>query len=189
MSFMLTAVALAALLAGQQAEKPIVPISLTTVEGKQVTVPDPNAKATVLVFLLTDCPIANRYAPELKRIEKDYAEKDVKFLRVYVYAEATIESIKLHTKQFDYKWPAIHDFDHKLVKAVDARVTPEVAVLTPDGKLQYKGRIDDWYIEHGRLRELDYRKDLRIALDELLNGEQVSVPRTPAIGCFIEITD
>lgn len=183
---MLTAIALAAVLAEQQAEKPVAPVNLTTIEGKRFTVPDPKAKATVLVFLLTDCPIANRYAPELKRIEKDYVEKDVKFLRVYVYADATLDSIKEHTKEFDYKWPAVQDKEKVLVKAVDAKVTPEVALITPDGKIQYKGRIDDWYIEHGRLRELDYRHDLRIALDEVLNGQPVSVPRTPAIGCFIE---
>jgi hypothetical protein len=140
----------------------------------------------VLVFLLTDCPIANRYAPELKRIEKDYAEKQVAFYRVYVYADATEDAIKDHTKQFEYKWPAVHDKDHSIVKALEAKVTPEVALLTADGKLQYKGRIDDWYIEHGRLREFDYRRDLRIALDEVLNGKPVTVPRTPAIGCFIQ---
>lgn len=162
------------------------PIEVSTIDAEKVTIPDPKASATVLVFLLSDCPVANRYAPELKRIEADYSKKSVAFYRVYVYRETTLDEIREHTKQFDYKWPAIHDVDHTLVNAVRARVTPEVALLSKDGKLQYMGRIDDWYIEHGRLRELDYRKDLRIALDEVLSGKPVSVPRTPAIGCFIE---
>jgi len=65
-------------------------------------------------------------------------------------------------------------------------VTPEVSVLNPDGKIQYMGRVDDMYVEHGRLRETEYRQDLRIALDEMLAGKKVSLPRTTALGCFIE---
>lgn len=111
--------------------------------------------------------------------------KKVAFYRVYVYSDATIDSIRDHTKQYDYKWPAIHDKSRAIIEAVDARVTPEVAVLMPDGVIAYMGRIDDMYIEHGRLREGGYRRDLRIALDELLAGKKVTVPRTTALGCFI----
>ncbi len=170
----------------QEPIQSIKPVQATTIDGKRVVIPDPKATATVLVFLLNDCPIANRYAPELKRIEADYAKKSVAFYRVYVYKDSTREAIEEHTKQFDYKWPAIHDKEHALVNAVRAKVTPEAAVLTKDGTLQYMGRIDDWYIEHGRLREQEYRRDLRLALDEVLSGKPVSVPRTPALGCFIE---
>lgn len=187
---MLVSVAIASLLltTGQQSrvDKPIKPVTVATVDGKKVTVPDTKATATVLVFLLTDCPIANRYAPELKRIEADYAKKQVAFFRVYVYDEATVEQIAEHTRLYDYKWPAIHDKSKALIEAVDARVTPEVAVLTKNGNVAYMGRIDDMYVEHGRLREGAYRRDLRIALDETLAGKAVSLPRTTALGCYIE---
>jgi hypothetical protein len=167
-------------------DKPIAPVSAVTVDSRSVVIPDKKATATVLVFLLTDCPIANRYAPELKRIETDYAKKNVVFYRVYVYADATLEAIRDHTRTYGYKWPAIHDKGMALTEALDARVTPEVAVIKPDGAVAYMGRIDDMYLEHGRLREGDYRHDLRIALDELLAGKAVSLPRTTALGCFIE---
>jgi hypothetical protein len=187
---MVLTVAIASLLltGGQQSrvDQPIKPVAATTVDGKKVTIPDPKATATVLVFLLTDCPIANRYAPELKRIETDYAKKNVAFYRVYVYDEATKEQIDEHTRLFDYKWPAVHDKSKALIGAVDARVTPEVAVIKPDGSVVYMGRIDDMYVEHGRLREGAYRRDLRVALDETLAGKAVSLPRTTALGCYIE---
>ncbi len=176
------------LTSGQDAkvDKPIEPVTAVTVDDKKVVIPDEKSMATVLVFLLTDCPIANRYAPELKRIEADYAKKKVAFYRVYVYSDASLSSIREHTKQFDYKWPAIHDKGRALIKAVDARVTPEVAVIKPDGAIAYMGRIDDMYLEHSRLREGGYRRDLRLALDELLAGKPVSLPRTTALGCYIE---
>jgi hypothetical protein len=178
------AVASILLTAGQEVGS-IKPVTVRTTDAKQATVPDPKAKATVLVFLLTDCPIANRYAPELKRIEADYAKKDVAFFRVYVYPEATAESIAQHTKDYAYKWPAVHDRSHALVKALDAKVTPEAAVVLRDGTVVYRGRIDDMYVEHGRLREGDFRHDLRIALDEALAGKPVTLARTTAYGCFI----
>lgn len=178
----------ALLLTGQQpprVEGPISSLTVATVEGAKVQVPDARAKATVLIFLYTDCPIANRYAPELKRIEADYAKKNVSFYRVYVYKEATLESIAAHTKDYEYKWPAVHDKDHTLVKATGVRVTPEAVLLMQDGTIAYRGRIDDMYVEHGRLRESGYRRDLRVALDEVLSGKAVTLARTTALGCFI----
>lgn len=167
-------------------DKPVQPIEFTTVDDKKVVVPDPKAKATVLVFLYTDCPIANRYAPELKRIETDYTKKGVVFHRVYVYAAATPDEIIAHTKEYGYTSTALHDKAHVLVKAFDARVTPEVVAVLPTGVVEYQGRIDDMYIEHGRLRESGYRRDLRVALDEILAGRRVSLRRTTALGCFID---
>lgn len=162
------------------------PFKATTVSGKSVMLPDKKAKATVLVFLLTDCPIANRYAPELRRIEEKYSKLGVKFYRVYVYGDIEAEEIAEHTKDYGYKSASFHDKGLKLTKKFSARVTPEVAVMTAEGKIQYMGRVDDMYVEHGRLRETEFRQDLRIALDEVLAGKKVSIPRTTALGCFIE---
>lgn len=157
-----------------------------SIGGGKLTIPVQDAKATVLIFLLTDCPIANRYAPEIARIEKEYEEKGVRFFRVYVYQDATVDEIIEHAKEYGYRSPAIHDVRRTLVAAVGATVTPEVAVVLQSGDIAYRGRIDDMYVEHGRLRETEFRRDLRIALDEITSGRPVAVPRTAALGCFIE---
>jgi thiol-disulfide isomerase/thioredoxin len=190
---MLATIALSTLvLTSQQAsgigdlDRVVKPTTVETVDGKKVQVPDKSAKATVLVFMLTDCPVSNRYAPEVRRIEEAYREKGVTFYRVYVYEAAAKEDIIAHTKDFAYKSLAIKDGKHAMVRALGATVSPEAAVLTPDGKVQYRGRIDDAYVDHGRLRESGYRQDLRVALDEVLAGKAVTLPRTIALGCFIE---
>jgi hypothetical protein len=74
------------------------------------------------------------------------------------------------------------DAKHRLVKATGATVTPEAALLTPDGKLAYRGRIDDTYTDLGKRRVTPNRRDLRETLAALLAGRAVKEARTEALG-------
>lgn len=150
-----------------------------------VSVPALKAKATVLIFVGTECPIANRYSPEFARIDSEYWPKGIRFIRVYPDPATTAEQVDRHGKEYGLEMKAVRDVRHLWVKLVGATITPEAAVIGPDGKLLYRGRIDDRNVEHGRIAESGYRKDLRIALDEILAGKPVSQKVTPAIGCFI----
>jgi hypothetical protein len=69
------------------------------------------------------------------------------------------------------------------VKATGVTITPEAAILTPEGKIAYRGRIDDRYVELGKRRIAPTRRDVREALTALLAGQPVKGPRTRAIGC------
>lgn len=152
---------------------------------QSVSVPAPKAKATVLLFVGTECPIANRYAPEIARIEKEYRPRGVAMIRVYPDPAVTLPQIARHAEEFKLEMKAVRDGKRQWTKLVGATITPEAAVIGPDGTMLYRGRIDDRNVEHGRLLEEGFRKDLRIALDEILAGKPVSVKVTPAIGCFI----
>lgn len=138
----------------------------------------------MLLFIAHECPIANRYAPEIARIQKEYSSKGVDFYRVYVMPLKEASIAKAHGEEYKLPFDALLDPNRKLVDAVNATVTPEAAVVGPKGTLLYRGRIDDQNIEHGKIRE-GYRRDLRVALDEILAGKPVSVKETPAIGCFL----
>jgi hypothetical protein len=156
------------------------------IEGESVTLPVPSAKATVLLFVAVDCPISNRYAPEYGRIFEDFKDQGVEMVRVYVDDTVPLKDIVRHGHDFDLtKIRAVFDPKHSLVKALGITVTPEAAVVGSDGALLYRGRIDDLYASHGRLREGDYRRDLREALKEIVAGKPVSVPFTNATGCGI----
>lgn len=157
-------------------------------DGQAVTVDCAASKATVLVFMSPVCPIANRYAPEIARIYAEYKPKGVAMFRVYPDSLDSVPDYRKHAEEFKLKMPALVDPDHKLVKATGVRVTPEVAVFSNNGERVYRGRIDDSNIEHGKIRE-NYRRDLRIALDEVLAGKKVSVAETAAIGCYIPDSD
>lgn len=141
-------------------------------------------KATVLLFIAVDCPIANRYAPEISRIAAKYGARGVTFYRVYMEPVSRGAKVTKHGTEFKLPFKAILDPNKKLVAACGVRVTPEAVILSPMGIMLYRGRIDDQNIEHGKIRP-DYRRDLRIALDETLAGKPVSTKSTAAIGCFI----
>lgn len=162
--------------------QPIKIDGMATASGSPIKYQTSSAKLTTLLFISTECPIANRYAPEMGRIYKDYAGKGVKFFRVYVAGSES--DIKAHGSDFKLPMTALLDPKKKLIQQVGARVTPEAVVLNANGKVIYRGRIDDRNVEHGVERP-DYRRDLRVALTEALSGKPVSMPETPAIGCFL----
>ena len=105
---------------------------------------------TVLVFTTTDCPISNRYAPEIQRLATKFA-RDVRFVFVYPVPSDSEAAIREHRKKFGGgEWQ--RDPSQKLVKHTGVTVTPEVAVMTADQKILYRGRIDDRYIDFGKDR-------------------------------------
>ncbi len=155
-----------------------------TVSGKFLVAEPVSKRGTVLIFVGTECPIANRYAPEIKRISGEYEKKGFAFFRVYIEPIENAKLVADHTKAYSYLMPALLDPDKRLVRATGVRVTPEAIVLDLSGKLLYRGRIDDQNIEHGKIRP-NYRRDLRIALNEILAGKAVSIRSAAAVGCFI----
>ena len=80
------------------------------------------AKGVVLVFITNDCPIANACAPEIERIYRAYAAKQIRFYLVYVDASLTAAAAVVHHKAYAYTCPAVLDPDHLLVKAGHAQL-------------------------------------------------------------------
>lgn len=151
---------------------------------------DKDATGMLLIFVLQDCPISNSYAPEYQRLFTDYAEKGIRMCLVYTDEEVTLTDIKKHRSQYQLEGiTAIHDARHQLVKATGATVTPEAALIQPDGRIAYRGRIDNLYPDFGKKRRAATVHELRDALDAVLAGKPVVASRTKAIGCFIPPLD
>lgn len=142
-------------------------------------------KAVVLVFIARDCPISNAYAPELQRIYARYTPQKIGFALVYPEDDITLADAQKHAKDFGYACPVFLDPTHRWARKAGATVTPEAAVFSPQGKLLYRGRIDDLYADWGKRRPQARTHDLRNALDAILTGKPVPTPKTKAIGCFI----
>jgi hypothetical protein len=156
--------------------------------------------ATVLVFTRTDCPISNRYAPELRRLHDRFAPRGAAFWLVYADPSETVEAIEAHRRAFGLGFDALRDPDHALVRLTGATVTPEVAVFAAragaaaaDGnasgeaapRMVYRGRIDDRAVDFGRTRVEPTRHDLAEVLETILSGGTVAPRTTTAVGCFI----
>jgi hypothetical protein len=143
-------------------------------------------KWTVLFFLMTDCPISNRYAPEIQRICASYGPKGAHCFLVYVDPSTAADAVLNHVKDYKYTCcPTILDSERRLVRKAGATVSSEVAVFSNTGQLRYRGRIDNFYAALGAPRQVVTEHDLRDALDALIAGRAVRNPRTQAFGCFI----
>jgi hypothetical protein len=139
----------------------------------------------VLFFITPDCPISNGYSPEIGAIVKEYSDKGVRFYAIHVDPDLTAEAARKHAREYSLPCPVLLDRRHQLVKTTGVTITPEAAVLTPDGKMAYRGRIDDQYPGLGKKRVAPSVRDLRQALNDILAGKPVKVARTEAVGCSI----
>jgi hypothetical protein len=182
-SFAAAAVALAAW-PGWCGHEP--PVRYYDLQGRPHTpLSQPEMKATVLFFLLPDCPVSNVYVPEIKRIAADYEAKKIAAFIVHADPDVSVDMAKKHAKEYGYTCPVLRDPAHLLVKATGVTMAPEVAVIGPDRKVLYRGRIDDLYVDYGKRRPAPTQRDLRAALDAILKGECVSPATTKVIGCYL----
>jgi hypothetical protein len=144
--------------------------------------PAPN-RASVLIFIAADCPIANSFAPEIKRIVAEYAPKGVEFTLVYTDLSQTAEAVRRHASDYGYECPVRLDAGRVLSRKQGITVTPEAVVLGADGERVYRGRIDDRYLAPGRYRLQPTTRELCDALDAVLAGRPVAVAEAKAAGC------
>ncbi len=163
------------------------PITATTLEGQPFAITSDTHKATALIFLLPDCPIANGYAPEITRLQKAYEPQSIRFAIVYSDRDITAKIAATHCTDFQHSSQALIDPDLSLAKATGAKVTPEAVLLSPKGAVLYRGRIDDRFPAYGKRRAKPTKTELRDALDALLAGRMIAVARTEAVGCFLDL--
>jgi len=172
------------------------PIAIHDIDGNQQVVIDSNVatsqsvkKATVLIFINTDCPIANSYHPALKRRADEFCglheSCDFRLVLVHANPSLTVPEARKHQQDFDIQVPIVLDPDQRIAKTLKALVTPEAIVIDPAGNVLHRGRIDDRYATIGKKRAVLQREDLRLALRAIADGQPVEVSTTQAIGCRI----
>jgi thiol-disulfide isomerase/thioredoxin len=141
-------------------------------------------KVVVLVFVRTDCPVSNRYAPAIQKLSAEHSGKAV-FWLVYPSKAESAEVIRKHEREFGYKIPALRDPQHVLVNESKVQITPEVAVFDVSRRLVYHGRIDNLYDDIGRARSTATTHELADAVEAALGGKTLAADATHGVGCYI----
>jgi hypothetical protein len=141
--------------------------------------------ATVLIFVSVDCPISNKYAPEIQRLKGVFEKQNVMFWMVYPEADTLVAEIKEHVREFGLGDRILRDPSHFLVKKARATVTPEAAIFDRNRRLVYFGRIDNRFVALGQARTEATYRDLEQNLNLLLQGKPIPQKQTKAIGCHI----
>jgi AhpC/TSA family len=143
----------------------------------------------VLLFAASDCPISNRYVPEIARLNREFATKGVRFWWVFPNGDDTAARVRKHVEEFSIHEDVVLDTRQALVGKAHATVTPEAAVFEAEaGGLRevYHGRIDDRYIAFGQERPRAKHHELEMAIAAALEGKPVPQAAGPPVGCSVE---
>jgi len=158
--------------------------------GKETSLKDlSDSKLVVVAFLGVECPLAKLYGPRLATLEQEFAGKGVAFIGIDSNRQDAMDEIAHYAREHKIAFPMLKDAGNVIADQFAAARTPEVYVLDKDRVIQYYGRIDDQYgfQEAGIAFQRDEpkRRDLKVAIDELLAGKAVSQPLAAAQGCLI----
>jgi len=148
----------------------------------------PETRALVLFFAASDCPISNRYVPEMTGLQREFGSRGVQFWQVYPNPGDTASVARQHRSQFGDLPDIVLDTEQTLVRMAHVTVTPEAAVFVRDAsglREVYHGRIDDRYVDLGSERPRVLHRDLENAITSVLANIVVQPPGGPAVGCTI----
>ncbi len=135
------------------------------------------------IFVTSECPIAQRYTPEINRIIKAYGGVS-NFQFQYEDVGVSQASLDKHHKEYKIGCGFTLDKDHSLAKALKVKTVPTAVVRDLKGNVLYMGRIDDAYGRDFRWHPAK-QTDLRNALDAVKKGVPVKVKSTKVIGCAL----
>lgn len=141
-------------------------------------------KLLVVAFLGTECPLAKLYGPRLTKLAEQYQSRGVEFIAINSNSQDSLTETAAYARQAGISFPVLKDAGNRVADQFQAERTPEVFVLDATNVVRYRGRIDD-QSGVGYTRDEPKRRDLQIALDELLANRPVSTPKTTAVGCHI----
>ena len=158
--------------------------TLTTLDGKSFSLVEAarSHKAVVVMFIATKCPYSNAYNDRMRDMAAAYEKKGVLFAGINSNKSEPAEEVTSHARQHGLRFLLMKDPDNKVADLYEARHTPEVFVVDPEGKLRYHGRIDENYEDPSKVTS----PDLKNALDSLLAGQPIAKAETKAFGCSIK---
>jgi peroxiredoxin len=158
--------------------------ALTDAKGKKHTAAEwKGKKAVVLIFLGTDCPVSNFYAPEYGRLATRFADKGVMVYGIHPDPDVTPADAARHAKEYRLTFPVLLDPTHAVTRPAGVEVVPSAVLLLPNGAMVYRGRIDDRYTEKGVRREVATKHDLEEAVKAVLDGKPPPAAERKAYGC------
>jgi len=160
-----------------------------TISGKNLSLENIKGEiATMIMFICNHCPFVKHVNPELVKLANDYKNKGIGFIAissndVVNYPDDSPGLMTQVAKQLKYPFPYLYDESQETAKAYDAACTPDFFIYDKDLHLVYRGQLDD--SRPGN--EIPVTgKDIRHALDCLINGQPVPQEQRPSIGCNIK---
>ena len=160
-----------------------------TVSGKNISLKNVNGEvATIVMFICNHCPFVKHVNAELVKLANDYKDKGIGFVAINAndvinHPDDSPALMRQVAKQLKYPFPYLYDESQDVAKAYDAACTPDFFIYDKELRLVYRGQLDD--SRPGN--EIPVTgKDIRNALDCLVNDQAVPELQRPSIGCNIK---
>lgn len=160
-----------------------------TISGQSISLKDIAAdNGLVVMFLCNHCPYVIHVNEEIVRVAADYQSKGIGFVGissndVVNYPADSPDKMTLHAQAVGYNFPYLYDETQEVAKAYDAACTPDFYVFDKEQKLVYRGRLDESRPHSGTPLS---GRDLRAAIDAVLNGTSIPAKQYPSAGCNIK---
>jgi thiol-disulfide isomerase/thioredoxin len=169
-------------------------LTLADLDGKAVKANDLMGKVTVVNFFSTQCPVQKAWDKRLADIQTEYEAQGVTFLHIDSNTteidpdpkkpdQKPVDALKAHLKEKALPFRVLLDHGNVAADLFDARTTPHIYVFGKDGRLVYKGLVDD----DQKDRNIDKRNNyLRDTLGKILKDDKVEPFATKEEGCSIK---
>ncbi|MFK7785856.1 MAG: thioredoxin family protein [Crocinitomicaceae bacterium] len=160
---------------------------LNTVSGESVSLTElKGEKGTAIFFICNHCPFVIHIMDELMQLGKDYANSGVNLIaissnNVETHPQDGPKFMKAVGEKLGY--PYLYDASQDTAKAYSAACTPDLYVFDSELRLTYHGQLDD--SRPGNNLPVT-GKDIRTAVDSLIEGKPNTDVQKPSIGCSIK---
>jgi peroxiredoxin len=145
-------------------------------------------KGTVVMFICNHCPYVKHVNAELVRVARDYQRRGIGFVAISSndvahYPEDAPDKMRAAAHTHGYPFPYLYDETQDVARAYQAACTPDFYLFDAGLALVYRGQFDDSRPKGGRGAT---GKDLREAMDALIDGRPVDANQKPSVGCNIK---
>ena len=143
---------------------------------------------TLVMFICNHCPFVIHVNAQLSQLAKDYISRGINCIAISSndvenYPQDRPELMKKNAIENGYIFPYLYDQTQEVAKAYDAACTPDFFLFDADLKLVYTGQLDDSRPGNGIPVT---GKDLRAAIEALVNNKTVNPNQKPSMGCGIK---
>lgn len=162
-------------------------IRMKDVSGKELSLQEAKRSGGLLVmFTCNTCPYVIRNQSRTNEICR-YAQSNKVGVVLLNANEGdrmggnSFSEMQSYARSQGYEWAYAMDEKSVLADAFGASRTPECYLFDKDGKLVYHGAIDDSPGDANRVK----RRHLKEAIEEMMQGRDISVKETRSVGCSI----
>lgn len=143
------------------------------------------AGGTVFVFLSSECPISRAFLPALSHIHAAAGATGIGVVGIESNADHDATTVAAHVAEFAISFPVVLDPRQELALALGATTCPTAVLVDAEGRVRYRGRVDDRFIRRGGAALEPTRRDLADAVEALRAGTAGELVETEVLGCPI----